>query len=165
MWFTGFWGVWALQYSLARQGVHHKPVLGWSKYACLPLEMHFRALLKPITLLSMPTFDVAALEEEHQKQDASKKCCIAEYQFRPMWIHTDTSEIHKKTSTGRWREKEHRKGLGILYKEEVYLKHSCIDQYHPFPLDKHECHPGPKPMWQYSEHECVGRIQKICVCV
>lgn len=57
----------------------------------------------------MPTSDVAAPEEEHQKQDASKKCCVAEYQFLPMWIHTDgMTEIHKKTSTGRQREKEHK---------------------------------------------------------
>lgn len=55
----------------------------------------------------MATFDVGALEEEHQKRDVSKKCCVAEYQFRPQWIHTDaTSENHKKTSTGRRIERK-----------------------------------------------------------
>lgn len=60
----------------------------------------------------MPTFDVAALEEEHQKRDVSKKCCVAEYQFRPPSEFTQThSEVHKKDVYGETE------------RETVYIRH------------------------------------------
>lgn len=48
---------------------------------------------------------------------------------------------------------------------EIYLKHSCIDQYHPFPLDKHECHPGPKHDRQHRKQHAGKNTKSMCMCV